>query len=434
MIEKLKESLSLSDADQTEIFLFNEQMGLTRFANSVIHQNLIRNWNILNTRLVYGKNIGTSRTTRFDKNTMKEQIRLAKESSKFIKDPDFVSLPPKQPGYTELKNWSRKTESFTPEERGDWVERIVKMMKKNGLTAAGYLTTDSTALSVVNSTGLEASTQVTEAELAVTAIGESGTGYAEQRSYEIGKIDVEATAQRAIDKALRSKNPTEIEPGKYTVVLEPLATSDFIHYLSFLAFGALAFHEDRSYLSQKLGEQVASPLVTIYDDPYDHRAIGLPFDFEGAAKKRVTFIEEGMAKGVAYDSYSANRWKKENTGHALLPPNPHGPFPTDLIMKAGTLPKDELIQSCKKGLLITRFWYIRVLSPKETLFTGMTRDGTFLIENGEITRPVKNLRFQEKVMDALTRVDAVSKEVEAHSVVAPWIRIRDLNFIGGTEY
>lgn len=433
MIEKLKQSLNLSDADQTEILLYNERMGLTRFANSVIHQNLIRNSNLLNTRLIYGKRIGTSRTTRFDPEKMREQILLAKESAKYSEDPDFVSLPPKQKGYTELKNFSRKTDGFTPEERGEWVERVVELMKRNGLKAAGYLTTSSTLLSIVNSLGLEASTQLTEAELSITAIGDTGTGYAEMQSYDVGKIDVDQTAQRAIEKALRSRNPVDIEPGKYTVVLEPLAVSSLISYLSFLTFSALAFHENRSYLSARIGERVASPLVTIYDDAYDLRTIGYPFDFEGVAKKRVTFIEDGIAKEVAYDSYTANRWGKENTGHALPPPNPHGPYPTNLIMRAGNLPKDELIRSCTRGLLITRFWYIRIISPKETMVTGMTRDGTFLIENGEITKPVRNLRFQERIMDALSRVELVSKETESHSAVTPWVKIRDFNFIGGTE-
>jgi predicted Zn-dependent protease len=389
---------------------------------------------VLNTRLVYGRNVGTSRATTFNPQKMKEQIALAKKGAKHTEDPDFVSLPPKQKGYTELKNFGRRTDTFTPEERGEWVERMVRLAKEHNLKTAGYLTTSTSLLSVVNSLGLEASTQLTEAELSVTAIGESSTGYAEARSFDVGEIDAIQTAQRAVEKALKSQNPVGIEPGKYTVVLEPLAASDLISYLSFLAFGALAFHENRSYFSQKLGEKVASPLVTIYDDVYDSRTIGMPFDFEGAAKKKVTFITDGIAEAVAYDSYTASKHGKVNTGHALLPPNPYGPYPMNLIMKAGDIQKDGLIRSCKKGLLITRFWYIRVISPKETLVTGTTRDGTFLIEDGKITKPVKNLRFQERIVDALSRVEAVSKETESYSVVAPWLKIRDFNFIGGTEY
>jgi predicted Zn-dependent protease len=174
-------------------------------------------------------------------------------------------------------------------------------------------------------------------------------------------------------------------------------------------------------------------MVTIYDDAYDTKTIGFPFDFEGVAKKRVTFIQDGVAQGVVYDSYTANRWKGENTGHALLPPNPYGPFPINLIMKPGESSRDEMIRTCQKGLLITRFWYVRIISPKETLVTGMTRDGTFLIENGKITRPVKNLRFQERIMNALNNVEQVSKETECHSAVVPALKIRDFNFIGGTE-
>ena len=136
---------------------------------------------------------------------------------------------------------------------------------------------------------------------------------------------------------------------------------------------------------------------------------------------------------MVYDSYTANRWKGENTGHALLPPNPYGPFPINLAMKPGETSRDEMIRTCEKGLLITRFWYVRIISPKETLVTGMTRDGTFLIENGKIMRPVKNLRFQERIMNALNNVEQVSKETECHSAVVPSVRIRGFNFIGGTE-
>jgi len=434
MMEDLRESLNLSDADQAEIFLYSERMGLTRFANSVIHQNLIRRSNVLNTRLVYGRNVGTSRATTFNPQKMRDQIALAKKGAKYTEDPDLVSLPPRQKAYTELRNFSRKTDAFTPEERGEWVERMVKLAKEDNLKTAGYLTTSTSLLSVVNSLGLEASTQLTEAELCITATGESSTGYAEAHSSDVGEIDAIQTAQRAVEKALRSRNPVDIQPGKYAVVLEPLAVSDLISYLSFLAFGALAFHEKRSCLSHKLGKRVASPLVTIYDDAYDSRTVGMPFDFEGAAKKKVTFIEDGIARAVAYDSYTANKHGKPNTGHALLPPNPFGPYPVNLIMKAGEVQKDALIRSCKRGLLITRFWYIRVISPKETMVTGTTRDGTFLIEDGKITKPVKNLRFQERIMGALNRVEAVSKETESYSAVVPWLKIRDFNFIGGTEY
>jgi len=433
MIEKLRESLDFSDADQTEMFLYSERMALTRFANSVIHQNLIRKSNILNTRLVYGNRIGTSRTTVVTPKKMREQIRLARESSKHTADPDFVSLPPRQDGYTQLSNFTRKTDTFTPEERGEWVQRIAELMRRKNLKTAGYLTTASTSLSIVNSLGLAATTKLTEAELSVTAIGDTSTGYAEVQSHDIGRIDIEETAERAAEKALKGKNPVDLEPGKYTVILEPLAVSDLIGYLSFLAFGALVFHEERSYLSGKIGERIASPMVTIYDDAYDTNTIGFAFDFEGVAKKRVAFIQDGVARGVVYDSYTANRWKSENTGHALLPPNPYGPFPVNLIMKSGKSSRDEMIRTCEKGLLITRFWYVRIISPKETLVTGMTRDGTFLIEKGQVTRPVKNLRFQERIMNALTNVEQISKETECHSAVVPAVRIRDFNFIGGTE-
>jgi len=273
MMEDLRESLNLSDADQAEIFLYSERMGLTRFANSVIHQNLIRRSNVLNTRLVYGRNVGTSRATIFNPQKMRDQIALAKKGAKYTEDPDFVSLPPRQKAYTELRNFSRKTDAFTPEERGEWVERMVKLAKEDNLKTAGYLTTSTSLLSVVNSLGLEASTQLTEAELCITATGESSTGYAEAHSFDVGEIDAIQTVQRAVEKALRSRNPVDIQPGKYAVVLEPLAVSDLISYLSFLAFGALAFHEKRSCLSHKLGKRVASPLVTIYDDAYDSRTV-----------------------------------------------------------------------------------------------------------------------------------------------------------------
>ncbi|MDP3017191.1 MAG: metallopeptidase TldD-related protein, partial [Deltaproteobacteria bacterium] len=252
---------------------------------------------------------------------------------------------------------------------------------------------------------------------------------------------IDSLAKEAIEKALRGE-PVQIEPGEYEVILEPYAVSELLSFLGYLGFHALAVQEGRSFFCNEFGKKLVDSGVTIYDDGLDPEGLQIPFDFEGIPKQRVTFFEEGVAKGVTYDSFTGNREGKNSTGHGLIAPNTEGPIPINLFMQGGESSLEEMVRSVRKGIYVTRFHYTNVVEPMKAVLTGMTRDGTFLIEEGEIKKPIKNLRFTESVLRAFSRVSAVSRarricsEGTVYSrrfitgVVAPAIKVDGFNFSG----
>jgi predicted Zn-dependent protease len=271
--------------------------------------------------------------------------------------------------------------------------------------------------------------------------GDGGSGYASFVSRDPGQLDIVSIAKEGIEKASGGM-PTQIEPGEYEVILEPYAVSELLSFLGFLGFHALAVQEGRSFFCNQFGKKLVDSRVTIYDDGLDPEGLLIPFDFEGVPKRRVVFFEEGVAKEVTYDSFTGNREGKDSTGHGLIAPNTEGPIPVNLFMKEGESSLEEMVRSVRKGIYVTRFHYTNVVEPMKAVLTGMTRDGTFLIEEGEIKMPVKNMRFTESVLRALSRVSAVSRERRICSegtvysrrfitgVVAPAIKVEGFTFSG----
>jgi predicted Zn-dependent protease len=259
---------------------------------------------------------------------------------------------------------------------------------------------------------------------------------------DVAALDPEAVGRVAVNKALRSRNPTELEPGVYAVILEEEAVGDMLFTLGFLGFGALALQEGRSFMSSRLGQKITGDNITIWDDGLDNRGLVLPFDFEGVPKQRVTLIENGIAKGVVYDSLTAGREVgKISTGHSLPAPNTMGPIPVNLFMAPGNATKEEILASTERGIWVSRFHYTNPVHPVQTILTGMTRDGTFLIENGEITRPLKNLRFTQSILDAFSEVDMLGKNLKtikmewgSFGCCVPAAKIHNFQFTGTTEF
>lgn len=246
----------------------------------------------------------------------------------------------------------------------------------------------------------------------------------------------------AVDKAIQSKNPTSIDPGAYTVILEEDAVATMMFFLGYLGFSALAVQEGRSFMSGHVGEKVTGDNITIWDDGFDPRGVILPFDFEGVPKQKVMLIENGVAKNAVYDTATAAREPgKKSTGHGLPAPNTMGPLPINLIMKPGSVSKEEMIASTEKGIWVTRFHYVNPVHPVKAILTGMTRDGTFLIENGKITRPLKNLRFTQSILEAFANAEMFSRELKMIKMgfgnfasCAPAVKIKDFTFTGATEF
>jgi predicted Zn-dependent protease len=294
---------------------------------------------------------------------------------------------------------------------------------------------------VVNSLGVEAYQRYSDLFFHLIAEDQKSSGYASFVSRDPDQLHIDSLAKEAIEKASKGE-PIQIEPGEYEVILEPYAVSELLSFLGYLGFHALAVQEGRSFFCKEFGKKMVDERVTIYDDGFDPNGLQIPFDFEGIPKQKVVFFANGIAKEVTYDSFTAGREGKGSTGHALIAPNTEGPIPINLLMQEGNSSLEEMIRSVRRGIYVTRFHYINVVEPMEAVLTGMTRDGTFLIEEGEIKGPIKNLRFTESVLKALSRVSAISKDRRVCSegtvysrrfvtgVVAPAIKVDGFNFSG----
>jgi predicted Zn-dependent protease len=234
------------------------------------------------------------------------------------------------------------------------------------------------------------------------AQNDHGSGYASFVSRDPESLQIESLAQAAVSK-ISKERAIEIPPGEYEVILEPDAVQELLAFMGYLGFHALAVQEGRSFLGNHFGEKLLGEKVTIYDDGLDPQGLQVPFDFEGVPKQKVLFFNKGVARDITYDSLTAGREKKESTGHALTPPNTEGPVPVNLFMEGGDSSLEEMIRGVRRGIYVTRFHYTNVAEPMKAVITGMTRDGTFWIEEGEIKNPIKNLRFTESILKALSR-------------------------------
>ncbi|MEO0102483.1 MAG: TldD/PmbA family protein [candidate division WOR-3 bacterium] len=439
---KTKEYLDLivkgKGFDEIEGGLFYSEKGTTRFANSIIHQNMFVEEPYLWIRAVEEKKVAGVSTKDFQKEGIEKAIKKVKESLKGIKpDKEFKGLP-KPPKGMKIKK-TEEPEFISPEERGEAVEKIVSVCKKHNLQAFGVIHNTRASLGVANSEGIFNYGMSGVNFASITAMGDGASGYAVEIKKDFSEIDFKELAEVACEKALLSKNPREIEPGKYTVLLEEPAVGEMLSFLNWLEFGAKRFREKSSYLSKKIGKTITGNNITLYDDYRDREMAGFAFDFEGYPKKSVMLIKNGVAKGVVFDSFYAQLLKKKNTGHSLPQPSAWGPFPTNLIMAKGKDKKEKLIKEIDKGILVTRFWYVRVVDPDKTLITGMTRDGTFMIEKGKISYPIKNMRFVVNIYETLAKVRKISWERKLYGediffILAPALLIDEFNFASKTEY
>jgi predicted Zn-dependent protease len=431
--------LGASTADQTEVLVFTNDSALTRFANSYIHQNVELTSVDISVRAVIGKKIGVAATNILSDESLRGVAERAVTLARHQKDnDDFQSLPAPAP-IRQAAAFSERTAKYTPEERADTVAAICDAARRANVTAAGAFKTSTGEMAVANSLGVFAYHQETTADISTTMMVDSGSGYADRIAVDVGDIDGKALATEAIDKCLRSANPIALEPGQYDVILEEYAVADILDFLAYLAFGAQAFQEQRSFLSGHLGEKVMGENISIWDDGLAHDTIANPFDFEGVPKQRVEFITDGVAKGVVYDTYYAGKDDKTSTGHGLPAGMTFGPIPSNMFLKAGTTTKEEMLASVERGIWVSRFWYTRPVHPLKVLVTGMTRDGTFLIEKGKITAPIKNLRFTQSYLEALNQVELIGKETSLHSAIigvsrVPALKIKSWNFNGATEF
>jgi predicted Zn-dependent protease len=283
---------------------------------------------------------------------------------------------------------------------------------------------------------------ITYADINTVIMSDTSAGYASALVMDVSDLDFAALGQEAVEKCLNSQNPRALEPGEYPVILEPYAVQDLVMMMAYTGLGALALQEGRSFMVGKLGQQIVDPRVSMWDDGLSSSGIPMPFDFEGVPKERVDLIESGVARGVVYDSYRAGKEEgKTSTGHALPAPNTMGPFPTNIFLGPGDATLADMIANTERGIYVTRFHYTRPVEPARVVITGMTRDGTYLIRDGEIAYPIKNLRFTQSYVEALNQVETIGRDTQLLSgfggfmrTSTPALKLGSFAFTGATEF
>lgn len=444
LFAKLEKVLAQSKADQTEIVFIGTESGLTRYANSAIHQNVFENNGRIYFRTVLGKKVGVASTNSLGaaelKKTLENSFEIARNQPE---NPDFPGLAGPA-SYREIDTFDDKTAGFAPMDRAKIVKKIIAIADAKKFTLAGAFSTSAGEVAVVNTKGVRAYQPVASASINMIAMSDTSSGYAAGLSRKVEKIDFDKLAETAVEKCSRSQNPQAVEPGDYEVILEPAAVGALLEWMSYIGFGSKAFLEKTSFMAGKIGDRITSELITIYDNALDTTSIAFPFDFEGVPKKKVTFIDKGVARGVVYDRATALKDKTKSTGHALTPDNSgEGAVALNLVIAPGTAKRAEMIGKVKRGILITRFHYINgFIDTPNAVLTGMTRDGTFLIENGEIKHGIKNLRFTDSMLRAFGSALALSKETKLVEswwdaigcIKAPTIHLGSFKFTGKTEF
>ena len=396
--------LERSPAAETEVMVSETDSALTRFANNGIHQNVAERNLGVRVRVVRDGRTGVASANQMNEAALADVLERALAIAALQPPSEPVPMPGPE-RFRPVNAWSDATAGASPEERADFVAAICLEAARSGLKAFGAVSTTASQIAIANSHGLFGHHRATQAAASSVVMGQSGSGYADRSAIDLRELDKADLAAEVIDKARRNQEAKPVEPGTYEVILEEYAVAEMLEFMSYIGFSALAVQEERSFM--RLGEKIAADAVTIWDDGLDPRGLPVPFDYEGAPKQRVDLITNGVAAGVVYDQATARRAGRQSTGHGLPAPNPEGPFALNLFMAVGAVPKGELAAGIKRGIWVTRFWYVRAVQPKASIITGMTRDGTFLIEAGRITRPVKDLRFTQSMLEALSGAEAV---------------------------
>ena len=431
--------VEVTEADQAEAFVMADRSALTRFANNRIHQNVAESNAQISVRAVVGKRVGVSSTNRLDDESLASCGRAAAESARLApEDPDFPGLP--EPAFVDVRDRSSgATHAFDADARARAVHTIIEESASLDLTAAGKVAVSDAVAAVANSLGVDAAMPVSSVRATVLSMGDSGgSGWASYTASQADDFPAEAIGYEAATLALRTAGAGSLEPGEYSVVLAPEAVAEIVTMLAYTGSSAKAVEEERSFMADHLGEKLFPESITIVDDALADEALGLTFDFEGMPKYRTPLIENGVVVGPVTDSYWASRTGQPNTGHALPAPNAIGPLPLDLTMLPGDATIGEMVSSVERGVYITRFHYVNVEDPVKAVLTGMTRDGTFLIESGRLAKPLKNLRFTQSAVEALSQVVAVGKDREfvgemLGAALVPALAIEGFGITGQTE-
>ncbi|MFC5412622.1 TldD/PmbA family protein [Larkinella bovis] len=425
----LQKVLSYSKADECEANLLGQERGNIRYArNEVSTSGFMINQN-LQVQSSFGKKVGIATIDEFDDASLEKVVRRSEELARLApENPEYMGVLGPQ-NYLKTNGFFESTAKITPAARAEAVAKSLEASGNQKLSAAGFMEDNRGYSAMMNSKGLFAYYPSTNVNFSLTVRTDDGTGsgYVIRGVSDFAKLDTAAASKIAVQKCLGSVGAKALEPGKYTVILEPTAAAVLLENI-FFSMDARSADEGRSFLSKpggktKLGEKIVDERVTIYSDPTHPELPAAPWSGDGRAQEKINWIEKGVVKNMAFSRF----WAQKKGVKAV-------PFPNNVIMAGGTASLDDMIKSTQRGILVTKLWYIRSVDPQTLLLTGLTRDGTFYIENGKIKHPVKNFRFNESPVIMLNNLEAlgkpervVSTESDSNYLIPP-MKIREFTF------
>ncbi|MBI3963178.1 MAG: TldD/PmbA family protein [Deinococcus sp.] len=388
---------------------------------------------------------GEALASALDHLALEQAVRAACGAARLAKGPAQASFPIDRTPAPSVPTCFDSVRHCTPQRRAAGVQALVQVVERSGFRATGAFETEVTELAVANSQGVRRYAPLSTAHLRTVVTSPGGSGYWDMISRDLDAIGPKRIGELASERCASNQRPVVPEPGEYAAVLDYTAVPDLLRFFLLLSFTAPSVQEGRSFLAQKRGQQVLGQNTSIWDDGADPRTLALPFDSEGVIKRRVDFIHQGVAQDLAYDGPSAAKEQCPSTGHAppFDPEHPwqRDPLPQNPVLGAGTTTREELIASTERGILVTRFHYTHCPDPTQVVATGMTRDGTFLIEQGKIQRACVNLRFTQSLVQAFQHVEALTSEQQLHrdwwgtaAHLVPALKVARFNFTGATAH
>jgi predicted Zn-dependent protease len=425
----LEKVLGYADAEAVVATIGGGSEASTRFADNAITQNVQHNNISLRVSCAYGESHGAVVTNDLGDESLKSAVERAQAIAK-VSPPDPEYMPPVETAerkkYPRVESYFEQTLGYDPLSKAKDISAAAETVKAKSLRLSGAYSSGYDFQALANSAGLRAYHRSTNAEIHSTVLTTTGSGWAEKISNNTADINVQEVAERALKIAEDSQNPADSEAGKYTVIMRPPAVAELLMFMFWGGFDAKATDEGRTFLRDKLGTKICGENVGLRSDPTDTRCPGRPFQGDGLTSPTLHWIKNGLLENLSYSRFWAKKKEKEPTG-----------MPSNIIMDGGGKTVEEMISSTEKGILITRFWYIRFVDPMVPLVTGMTRDGLFLIENGKVSKPIKHMRFNERLLDIMNRVEAMSQPErtgEYISMLVPAFKVADFNFTSTTKF
>jgi len=456
-----------SSADEVEAIFTGSRFALTRFANNTIHQNVEEENSVVSIRTNFAGRTARATANQLDDDSLQRAVAASESLARVqAPDPDLLPMPDaleasgrtlrlrsgqaREAPVAPSSRFFEQTAAITPADRAEVVKNIVSVAGRHKLTTAGIYSNSESEEGIFNSRGLANWHRQTLAEISITMLAEDSSGWQKSNSPDVRNLDPVRLAEKAAQKAVESAHPREIVPGKYTVILEPAAVLDIVGFM-FWDYSGVAILDQRSFLNDRIGSKLFGENINICDDVAHPLQAGSPFDGEGIRRQRVQLVERGVVKRVVYARGTAQKMKKseyagkigaiEPTGHGFPLPNEVGEMPMNIVFGAPEKAQgvEQMIASTERGVLVTRLWYIREVDPYEKIVTGMTRDGTFLVENGKVQCGLRNFRFNQSLISMLSNVEAMSVPArasgeESFDMVVPAMKVREFNFTEATKF